>query len=162
MIQSERKLHIEPQPDEEQFSLKVGFTTLDRQHVDQHFGTAKCVLIYGVGKESWSLLEAIEYPAIDEKTHDKLPARINDLKECSAIYCNAVGAAAIRQLLAEDINPVKVSEGADIHLLLTDIQGELRGSPTGWLARALKVAERRKMQDAPQKDRLNKLMDEDW
>ncbi len=162
MIQSERKLHIEPSPDEGQFKLKIAFTTLDRQHVDQHFGTAKCVLIYGVNEHHWSLLEAIEYPVISDKTHDKLPARIADLGGCAAVYCNACGVSAIRQLLGDNINPVKVSEGVNIHLMLAEIQEELRGSPTGWLNRALKMAEKKKHDQSSDRNRLNKLMDEEW
>ncbi|WED24075.1 NifB/NifX family molybdenum-iron cluster-binding protein [Vibrio sp. JC009] len=164
MIRSERKLHIEPAPDEEQFQLKVAFATQDRHHVDQHFGTAKGVLIYGVGLEKWSLLEAIEYPAITEQTHDKLPGRISDLKECqcSAIFCNACGASAIRQLLGEDINPVKVSQGTDIHMLLAEIQCEMRGKPMGWLGRALKSAEKKSKDKDTTQQRLSGLMDEDW
>jgi len=162
MLKSERKLHVEPAPNENQFSIKVAFSTLDRHHVDQHFGTAKCVLIYGVAKDNWSLFEAIEYPTIDENTHDKLPVRISDLEQCSAIYCNACGAAAIRQLLAYDINPVKVTEGANIHRLLMDIQTELKGSPSGWLARALKNAVRKREKATTAGKRLDQLMDEEW
>jgi nitrogen fixation protein NifX len=162
MIKSERKLHVEPSPGEAEFSLKVAFTTLDRHHVDQHFGTAKCVLVYGVNKEHWSLLEAIEYPSINEGTHEKLPARIADLDGCAAIYCNACGASAIRQLLGKEINPVKVSEGANIHTLLSEIQDELQGTPTGWLSRALKTEERKKQDNASVQGRLSKLMDEEW
>lgn len=162
MIKSERKLHVEPLPNANQFKLKVAFATRDRHHVDQHFGMAKCVLIYGVSDEHWSLMEAIEYPTINENTHDKLPARISDLEECSAIYCNACGAAAIRQLLAHDIHPVKVSEGANIHLQIADIQEELKGQPMGWLARALKRTERKSRVTEQVDTRLDRLMDEEW
>lgn len=162
MITSERKLHVEPLPNANQYSLKVAFATRDRHHIDQHFGTAKCVLIYGVSKQQWSLVEAIEYPNVDENTHNKLPARINDLESCAAIYCNACGAAAIRQLLAHDIHPVKVHEGTSIHAQVTDIQTELNGKPMGWLARALKQAERKKESTVAIEDRLDRLMDEEW
>lgn len=164
MLKSERKLHVEPRPDEEQFSLKIAFATKDRVHVDQHFGTAKCVLIYGVGTQSWSLLEAIEYPDIDGKRHDKLPCRIRDLAEmsCAAIFCNACGVSAIRQLLGSDINPVKVQEGADIHRLIAELQTELSGKPTGWVGRAVKAAEQETKSEKSDERRLAQLMDEDW
>lgn len=162
MTIGERKLHVEPAPDEAQFDIKVAFVTQDRQRVDQHFGTAKGVLIYGVSEQSWSLLEAIEYPIVSEQTHAKLPGRITDLKGCAAVYCNACGAAAIRQLLADEINPVRVSEGSDIHQLISELQLELRGTPMGWLGRALKQAKRECSNSGSQADRLNALMDEDW
>ncbi|MDF0535862.1 NifB/NifX family molybdenum-iron cluster-binding protein [Shewanella sp. A32] len=156
---SERKLYVEPLPDAE-FQLKVAFATLDRRHVDQHFGSARSVLIYGIGREQWAILEAIEYPEDDSRTHDRLPARIRDLSHCSAIFCNACGASAIRQLLDKGIHPVKVMEGSEIHQLLDDIRQELNGTPMGWLARSLK-----QLDEQPQEhcsDRLQALMDEEW
>ncbi|MGX9417624.1 NifB/NifX family molybdenum-iron cluster-binding protein [Vibrio sp. RC27] len=162
MFKSERKLHVEPTPDDSLFRIKVGFTTLDRHRVDQHFGSAKCVLIYGLNETEWHLLEAIEYSNSNSQTHDKLPIRIGDLSACSAVYCNACGPSAIRQLLDKGIHPVKVTEGSNIHDLMRDLQLELIEGPTGWLSRAIKttVDERQKAVDKAQ--RLSDLMDEDW
>ncbi len=154
-----RKLHIEPRPDGKHFSLKIAFATQDRQHVDQHFGSAAGVLIYGVSKQTWSLLEAVEYVSGGD-THDRLPQRILDLHGCVAIYCNACGAAAIRQLLEQQIHPVKVLAGHGIHELLTDIQQQLKGQPMGWLGRAMKLREQQ--EQVPVNKRLSQLMDEEW
>ncbi|MEI8633972.1 NifB/NifX family molybdenum-iron cluster-binding protein [Vibrio sp. PP-XX7] len=90
---SKRKLHVAPDPDEQDFCLKVGFMTLDRQHVDQHFGSAKTVLIYGVNRSGWHVLEAIEYPGQSDAPHHRLPTRIQDLQACAAVFCNACGAS---------------------------------------------------------------------
>jgi nitrogen fixation protein NifX len=162
MFKSERKLHVEPSPDQGQFRLKVGFTTLDRHHVDQHFGSAKSVLIYGVNEVGSHLLEAVEYADTNAGTHDKLPARIGDLSECSAIFCNACGPSAIRQLLEKGIHPVKVNEGSVIRELLANVQQELQAEPSGWLARALKQTNEQKRDESEKSQRLAQLMDEDW
>jgi nitrogen fixation protein NifX len=162
MFKSERKLHVEPGPDDSTLSLKVGFTTLDRHRVDQHFGSAKCVLIYGLNDTQWHLLEAIEYSDTTSQTHDKLPTRIQDLSQCSAVYCNACGPSAIRQLLEKGIHPVKVTEGSDIHHLLSDLQQELKEGPSGWLARAIKQTNPERQDVANKAQRLAELMDEDW
>jgi nitrogen fixation protein NifX len=162
MFKSERKLHVEPCPDDSAMSLKVGFTTLDRQSVDQHFGSAKCVLIYGLNETQWHLLEAIEYSDTTSQTHDKLPTRIADLASCSAVYCNACGPSAIRQLLEKGIHPIKVTQGSNIHRLLSDLQQELKGEPSGWLARAIHNTKGARQQAADRVQRLSELMDEDW
>jgi nitrogen fixation protein NifX len=159
---SERKLHIEPAPESSQFRHKVAFATIDRQHVDQHFGSAKCMLIYGVNESSWMLLEAVEYADHPGSTHDKLPTRISDLKACSAVFCNACGASAIRQLIEQGIHPVKVREGSLIHQLLADIVNELKGEAVGWLARANKLTRKSVQQSDDAQGRLAQLMDEDW
>lgn len=156
---SERKLHVEPKPQEGEFPLKVAFATGNRRQVEQHFGSARGMLIYGVDNSEWRILEAIEYAEGEQKAHDRLPARINDLAGCAAVFCNACGASAIRQLLERGIHPVKVGEGADIHTLLQELQQELQGKPMGWLARSLKQVTRAPTNEA---DRLQALMDEEW
>ncbi|MCE0495421.1 NifB/NifX family molybdenum-iron cluster-binding protein [Vibrio salinus] len=159
---SERKLHIEPGPGEDDFALKVAFATYSRKRVDQHFGSCKTMLVYGVSVEGWHLMEAIEYAELSATTHDKLPTRIADLSGCSAVFCNACGASAIRQLLEKNIHPVKVVEGSGIHELLVDIKEELNSEPTGWLARAIKQKEKTEEPEVKKAQRLSQLMDEDW
>ncbi len=77
------------------------------------------------------------------------------------MFCNACGAAAIRQLIEKNIQPIKVHEGYDIHQLLSELQQELKEGPSGWLARAMK---QRDESTAPEnnQERLSQLMDEDW
>lgn len=159
---SERKLHVEPCPGEDAFTLKVAFATYDRKSVDQHFGSCKTMLVYGVSAQEWHLLEAIEYAELPAKTHDKLPARIADLNGCDAVFCNACGASAIRQLLEKNIHPVKVVEGSEIHHLLVEIKEDLNDEPTGWLARAIKQKEKTEEPEVKKAERLSHLMDEDW
>lgn len=164
MRNSRRKLSVEPRPQMNQFSFNVAFTTQDRQHVDQHFGTAKCVLVYGIGPENHALLEAIEYRDVDENRHEKLPLRIHDLEvlDCAAIYCNACGVSAIKQLLEGGVNPVKVQVGLSIRSLITELQKELVGEPTGWVKRVLKSKVQAKEPGFSQHQRLEQLMDEEW
>ncbi|SHO56811.1 NifB/NifX family molybdenum-iron cluster-binding protein [Vibrio quintilis] len=159
---SERKLHVEPRPEEEAFTLKVAFATHDRKNVDQHFGSCKSMLVYGVNVQEWHLLEAIEYAELPADTHNKLPARISDLTGCAAVFCNACGASAIRQLLEKNIHPVKVTEGREIHELLVTIQDELAGEPGGWLARAIKRKEQEDEPEGKKAQRLSQLIDEEW
>ncbi|MFL7865355.1 NifB/NifX family molybdenum-iron cluster-binding protein [Vibrio cincinnatiensis] len=159
MKSTKRRLHLPPEPTEENLRVKIAFTTSDRQTVDQHFGSAKGVLNYGIYNTEWHLMEAIEY-STSGPAHDKLPSRIADLSGCAAIFCNACGASAIRQLLECDIQPVKVNESCDIHFLLTEVMSELDSAQTGWLARALKKSKLPEALDTEK--RLAQLMDEDW
>lgn len=157
---NKRRLHVEPSPDARSFKVKVAFATHDRQTVDQHFGSSLGMLIYGICEHDWHLLEAIEY-SVSDRVHDKLPSRINDLADCSAVFCNACGAAAIRQLIEQNIHPIKVHEGYDIHQLLSEMQQELQQGPSGWLARAMKQREESETTEDSQQ-RLSQLMDEEW
>lgn len=78
-------------------------------------------------------------PLLNASGHheDKLAAKIAVLEGCIAVYSQAVGASAIKQLKAKGIQPVKVSPGARINELLSALQDELREGPSSWLAKAI-------------------------
>ncbi len=119
-------------------ALKVAFATTNMQQVDQHFGAAQAFAIYSVDPEQFSLVEAIEFGQLEmDGNEDKLAAKISALDGCIAVYSQAVGASAIRQLKTKNIQPVKVSPGAEIKTLLQAFQQELREGPGSWLARAI-------------------------
>lgn len=101
-------------------ALKVAFATSDMKHVDQHFGAARSFAIYALDMEHDTFVEAIAFAesATMDRNEDKLAAKIKALDGCIAVYCQAVGASAIRQLNACGIQPVKVSHGAIIKELL--------------------------------------------
>jgi nitrogen fixation protein NifX len=119
-------------------SLKIAFCTDDMKTVNQHFGSAKAFAIYAVDLGHGELLEVAEFgkPGQDGN-EDKLPAKIALLDGCAAVYCEAVGASAIHQLMAAGIQPVKVQRGSQIGELIGDFQAELRSGPSAWVAKAL-------------------------
>lgn len=118
--------------------LKVAFASSDMRRVNQHFGSAGSFVIYGVGEESVCCIEACEFDHVEmDGNEDKLVAKIAALEGCVAVYSEAVGASAVRQLKARGIQPVKVMHGASISKLLSLLQDELQQGPTGWLARAI-------------------------
>jgi len=119
-------------------ALKVAFATSDMKHVDQHFGSAQSFAIYAVDQSKVCFLEATEFGALDmDGNEDKLVEKIKVLEGCIAVYSQAVGASAINQLKARNIQPVKVSPGAVITDLLSSLQEELMQGPSSWLARAI-------------------------
>ncbi|MFC1356398.1 MAG: nitrogen fixation protein NifX [gamma proteobacterium symbiont of Phacoides pectinatus] len=119
-------------------ALKVAFATSDMKTVDQHFGAAQSFAIYALDAERYCLLEVTEFGKLAmDGNEDKLAAKIKVLEGCIAVYSQAVGASAINQLKARQIQPVKVSPGADINGLLDSLQEELRQGPGSWLAKAI-------------------------
>ncbi len=119
-------------------ALKVAFATSDMKHVDQHFGAAQSFAIYALDADHIGLLEATEFGKLDmDGNEDKLSVKIDVLDGCIAVYSQAVGASAINQLKAKNIQPVKVSPGAAISDLLESLQEELRQGPGSWLAKAI-------------------------
>ncbi len=118
--------------------LKIAFATSDRQGVDQHFGSARSLAIFGVSSEQQHLLSVVEFGDLHQDGHeDKLASKISVLQGCLAVYCRACGGSAVRQLLALGIQPIKVEEGASIVELISALQHELKEGPSGWLAKAI-------------------------
>jgi len=119
--------------------LQVAFATADRETVDQHFGSAKSFVIYGVNFDDAKLLSITEFGQLNQDgNEDKLMEKLAVLEGCIAVYCRACGASAVRQLLAAGIQPVKVSEGMVIEDLIDALQQELRHGPSTWLAKAIR------------------------
>ncbi len=140
-----------------QTSLKIAFASTDMKHVNQHFGSAKSFAVYAVNPEQVLFIEAAQFGIqAQDGNEDKLVAKFELLKGCAAVYCQAVGASAVKQLVARGIQPVKVQEDSPIEKLLNDLQSELRSGPSSWVARAIKS------QGGVDSNRFNEMADEGW
>lgn len=119
-------------------ALKVAFATSDMLTVNQHFGSAKSFAVYAVNRDESQLLEAAQFGVLSQDgNEEKLSVKIDLLSGCAAVYCQAIGASAINQLIAKGIQPVKVHEGSKISDLLVDLQNEMIAGPSSWLAKAI-------------------------
>ncbi len=119
-------------------AVKVAFASADRRRVDQHFGAAAAFAIYAVDRHGGELLEVVQFGRLAMDGHeDKLAVKLDALKGCVAVYCQAVGASAVRQLRAQGIQPLKVQPGTQVKVLLRELQRELADGPSAWLMRAM-------------------------
>ncbi|TAK62396.1 nitrogen fixation protein NifX [Methylobacter sp.] len=138
-------------------ALKIAFATTDMETVNQHFGSAKSFAIYAVNMDDAQLLEAAEFGELQQDgNEDKLSVKIELLNGCAAVYCQAVGGSAINQLIAKNIQPVKVHEGGKIKDLIVDLQNEMKAGPSNWLAKAIN------QHKSPDPERFNQMEDEGW
>lgn len=118
--------------------LKVAFATSDGLSVDQHFGSASGIAIYGVNPQQVHMLTMAQFGHLDEDgNEDKLANKLALLEGCVAVYCRACGASAVRQLLNIQVHPVKVTDDVWIKDLITALQEEMKAGPSGWLAKAI-------------------------
>jgi nitrogen fixation protein NifX len=155
-----RRLALVQIIDERKFmetALKIAFATTDMETVNQHFGSAKSFAIYAVNMDDALLLEAAQFGELQQDgNEDKLSVKIDLLNGCAAVYCQAVGGSAINQLIAKNIQPVKVHEGGKIKDLIVDLQNEMKAGPSSWLAKAINQHKR------PDPDRFNQMEEEGW
>lgn len=153
-----RHLKLVTSTEEPDMTVKIAFATSDRRQVDQHFGAAEAFAIYELGEDEVRLVEVAQFVGDDtamDGHEGKLAAKIALLEGCAAVYCNAVGASAIKQLLAAGLQPMKVPEGMPIDELLCGLGQSLRGEPPAWLARHLRQA-------GPKADRFAAMEEEGW
>ncbi len=118
--------------------IRIAFASSDRRVVDQHFGAAEAFCIHELTPDDARLVEVAEFHDSDvimDGHEGKLAGKIALLENCAAVYCNAVGASAIKQLLAAGIQPMKVAEGTLVDELLCGLQQSLKETPPAWLAR---------------------------
>jgi nitrogen fixation protein NifX len=138
-------------------ALKIAFATSDMEIVDQHFGSAKSFAVYAVDMENVQLLEAAQFGELKQDGNEnKLAVKIELLSGCAAVYCQAIGGSAINQLIAKNIQPVKVHEGSMIKDLIADLQKEMAAGPSSWLAKA--INQHRNLNP----DRFKKMEEEGW
>ncbi|MGZ8935156.1 MAG: nitrogen fixation protein NifX [Methylobacter sp.] len=155
-----RRMHIVQGTDEKKFmetALKIAFATIDMETVNQHFGSAKSFAVYAVDMDYAQLLEAAQFGELrQDGNEDKLSVKIELLNGCAAVYCQAIGGSAINQLIAKNIQPVKVHEGSKIKDLIADLQNEIKAGPSSWLAKAIN------QHKSPDPERFNQMEDEGW
>lgn len=156
----QRHLRIVADPIEDYLvnpSFKVAFATTDRKRVNQHFGSAQTFAIYSVSREQTTLIEIAEFGDLSQDGHeDKLAAKFDLLQGCAAVYCQAVGGSAIRQLIARGIQPIRVDENTPIEQLLKDFKGELESGSASWITKASR------RQDSPNAERFDAMEAEGW
>ena len=123
----------------EEPAVKIAFASNDRIAVNQHFGAASAFAIYELDISHASLVEVAEFIETAMDGHEgKLASKVAVLKDCAAVYCNAVGASAIQQLLGSGIQPMRVEEGVRIDGLLYGLQKSLQLDPPSWLSKHLR------------------------
>jgi nitrogen fixation protein NifX len=134
-----RHLRLVKPIEEAEMTVRIAFASSDRRAVNQHFGAAEAFVIYELGESEMRLVEVAEFIETAMDGHEgKLAAKVELLGDCAAVYCNAVGASAIQQLLAKSIQPMRVDEGTLIEELLLGLQKNLLNDPPVWLAKHIK------------------------
>ena len=138
--------------------LKVAFASTDRTRVNQHFGAAEGFVIYEVTPDKATLVGVAEFAeeAMDGN-EDKLGAKVDFLEGCAAVYVMAIGASAIKKLLAKGVQPIRVDEVDGIDDLLVEISKAMSEGGVAWIDRTLAAQAKTKAED-----RFATMEEEGW
>ncbi|PKO85904.1 MAG: nitrogen fixation protein NifX [Betaproteobacteria bacterium HGW-Betaproteobacteria-12] len=143
---------------EPQAVIKVAFASTDRTRVNQHFGAAEGFAVYEVTPERATLVGVAEFAeeAMDGN-EDKLAAKVDFLAGCAAVYVMAIGASAIKKLMAAGVQPIRINEVDAIDDLLLEISKAMSEGGVAWIDRAIALQEKAKAED-----RFSAMEEEGW
>ncbi|AXS79939.1 NifB/NifX family molybdenum-iron cluster-binding protein [Dechloromonas sp. HYN0024] len=138
--------------------IKVAFASTDRSRVNQHFGAAEGFVIYEVTPDRATLVGVGEFAeeAMDGN-EDKLTAKVDFLEGCAAVYVMAIGASAIKKLMAKGIQPIRVDEIDAVDELLGQISKAMNDGGVVWIDRAISAQAK-----AREEDRFASMEEEGW
>jgi nitrogen fixation protein NifX len=90
---------------------------------------------------------------------DKLGAKIDFLDGCAAVYVMAIGASAIKKLMANGVQPIRVDEVDAVDELLSEISKAMTEGGVAWVDRAIAAQTKAK---AKAEDRFASMEAEGW
>ena len=117
--------------------MKVAFATKDLVSVDEHFGWAKQFAVYDITKEGFKLSEVVKSEESPENEDDKINSKIDAVRGCSIVYCQAIGPAAAARVVKAQIHPIKVEKVIPIKEALNSLVAMLNGNPPPWIKRII-------------------------
>ena len=138
--------------------IKVAFASTDRTRVNQHFGAAEGFAVYEVTPDKATLVGVAEFgeEAMDGN-EDKLTAKVDFLEGCAAVYVMAIGASAIKKLMAKGVQPIRINEVDAVDDLLGEISRAMNEGGVAWIDRALAAQAKAKADD-----RFSTMEEEGW
>ena len=138
--------------------IKVAFASTDRSRVNQHFGAAEGFVVYDVTPDKATLVGVAEFAeeAMDGN-EDKLGAKVDFLEGCAAVYVMAIGASAIKKLMAKGVQPIRINEVDAVDDLLGEISKAMSEGGVAWIDRAIAVQTKAKSED-----RFASMEEEGW
>lgn len=138
--------------------IKVAFASTDRKRVNQHFGAAEGFVVYEVTPDKATLVGVAEFAeeAMDGN-EDKLTAKVDFLEGCAAVYVMAIGASAIKKLMAKGVQPIRIGEIDTVDELLGEISQAMSEGGVAWIDRAIAAQTKAKAED-----RFASMAEEGW
>lgn len=138
--------------------IKVAFASTDRSRVNQHFGAAEGFVVYEVTPDKATLVGVAEFAeeAMDGN-EDKLGAKVDFLEGCAAVYVMAIGASAIKKLMAKGVQPIRINEVDAVDDLLNEISRAMSEGGVAWIDRAIAAQTKAKVED-----RFANMEEEGW
>lgn len=117
--------------------MKVAFTSISGEIIDQHFGMADSFRVWEIGPDEARFLETVTVENHGGDEEDKIGARADALVECAIVYTMQIGGPAAAKLAARRIHPMKTNTEVAVAEIVGRLQEVLKGNPPPWLRKAM-------------------------
>ncbi len=120
-------------------SIRVAIASNGGDKLDGHFASCQGFLVYQV---SGSEARLIDVRLTDDaaEAEDKTAWLVEQIADCHVLYVVSVGGPAAAKVIKAGIHPIKMPNGEEAGIVLSQLQGVLAGSPPPWLAKILGVS----------------------
>ncbi len=115
--------------------MKVAFATKDLTNIDDHFGWAKQFAVYEITKGGFKLSSIVKTEETPENEDDKINSKIDAVRGCAIVYCQAIGPTAAARVVKAQIHPIKVEKVTPIEEALNALVKMLGTNPPPWIRR---------------------------
>lgn len=117
--------------------MKVAFTSMNGEMVDQHFGQCSRFHIWEVGPDQAAPLTTISAASMAGDEEDRISARAEVIAGCAIVYTMQIGGPAAAKLVARKIHPMKTNTEMPVAEIVARLQEVLKGNPPPWLKKAM-------------------------
>ncbi len=118
--------------------LRIAVATSDLAHVDEHFGSASRLAYYEVGAKGHRFVGVCEFTEVRrDGNENKLPAKLEALRQQHGVIALEIGNSAVRQLIAAGVQPVKLGERSVIEEVLDFLSQQITLGEAPWIQRAI-------------------------
>ncbi len=117
--------------------MKVAFTSMTGEMIDQHFGMAETFCIWEVGPDESHFVETVRVGKSEDDEEDKIASRVAILTDCAIVYTMQIGGPAAAKVVSKKIHPMKTGKETSIAETVEKLQEVLRGNPPPWLRKAM-------------------------
>ena len=120
-------------------SIRVAIASNGGDKLDGHFASCQGFLIYQLSGTEMRLIDVRQTEDAAE-AEDKTAWLVEQIADCHVLYVVSIGGPAAAKVIKAGIHPIKVPNGEEAGIVLSQLQGVLAGSPPPWLAKILGIS----------------------
>ncbi|PIQ34259.1 MAG: dinitrogenase iron-molybdenum cofactor biosynthesis protein [Zetaproteobacteria bacterium CG02_land_8_20_14_3_00_50_9] len=132
-------------------SIRVAIASNGGDLLDGHFASCQGFLVYQLSATDMQLIDVRQTDDAVE-AEDKTAWLVEQIADCHVLYVVSVGGPAAAKVIKAGIHPIKMPDGGEAAVILSQLQGVLASSPPPWLAKILGVGPEQRVRFESEQD----------